>query len=89
MQLFHKNGAFGLERVDDVAVVDNLVADVDRRAEFLQRLFDDLNGAVHARTKATRSGDKKPEGRLRDSGRSVVKGGHDGKKSFNYSRTFG
>jgi hypothetical protein len=34
--------------------VDDLVADVDRRAETLERLFDDLNGAVDAGAEAAR-----------------------------------
>jgi hypothetical protein len=37
-------------------VVHDLVADVDRRTEFLQRPFDDFDGAHHARAKTARLG---------------------------------
>ena len=52
--------------VDDEAVVDDLVADIDRRAEPLERELDDLDRAVDAGAKAARRGDQDLEG-----GRSV------------------
>ena len=42
VQLLDEDSAAGLEPFDDVAVVDDLVADIDRRAVFLQREHDDL-----------------------------------------------
>ena len=54
VELLHKNGAFRLESVDDVAIVDDLVAHIDGRSELLQRQFDDLDGAVDAGTEAAR-----------------------------------
>ena len=42
--------------LDDVLVVDDLVADIDRGAEDLQRLFDDLDRPIHAGTEAARAG---------------------------------
>ena len=47
-----------LEPFDDEAVVDDLVADIDRRSEPLERELDDLNRAVDARAKAARRGDQ-------------------------------
>ena len=41
-----------LERLDDVPVVDDLLAHVDRRAVLLQGLLDRLDGAVDARAVA-------------------------------------
>jgi hypothetical protein len=48
--------ALGLEAFHDVLVMHDLVADIDRRPEFLQRPFDDLDGAHHASAETTRLG---------------------------------
>jgi hypothetical protein len=56
VQLLHKYGAFGLQGFDDVAIVDDLMAHVDRGAEALERQLDNLYGAVHAGAEATRCG---------------------------------
>ena len=48
------------QRVDDVHVVHDLVPDVDRRAVLLQRAFDGLDGAVHARAVPARLGEQHP-----------------------------
>ena len=45
-----------LQPLDHVAVVDNLVAHIDRRAPLSDRLLNDLNGPVHARAEPPRSG---------------------------------
>ena len=50
-----------LQPLDDVAVVHDLVADIDRRAIFLQRQHDDLDGTVDAGAKAARSSEKDGE----------------------------
>ena len=47
--------------VDDEAVVDDFVPDIDRRPEPLDRQLDDLDGAVDARAKAARRRDQHVE----------------------------
>ena len=54
LQLLDEDSALRLQALDNVAVVDDLVADVDGRAESLQRLLDNLDGALHARAEAAR-----------------------------------
>ena len=49
--------------VDDEAVVDDLVAHIDRRAEPLERQLDDLDRAIDAGAKAARRGDQHMQGR--------------------------
>ena len=46
--------ALRAQALDDVAVVDDLVADVDGRAVLRERLLDDVDRADHARAKAAR-----------------------------------
>ena len=64
VQFFDKDGAFVAQAVNDEFVVHDLVADIDGRAPFFDRQFDDLDGAVHACAKPTRGGKIKGEGRL-------------------------
>ena len=52
-----KIAPFLLQVVDDVGVVDDLVAHVDRRAERLQRALDDLDRAIDAGAEAARLGE--------------------------------
>ena len=65
----YKNGSFGhvlfgvdkdgstfLELTDDVGVVDDVMAHVDRRPVHAQRAFDGLDGAYYARAKTARRG---------------------------------
>ena len=49
--------ALGLQAFHHVLVVHDLVTHIDRRAEFLQRPFDDLDGAHHAGAEAARLGE--------------------------------
>ncbi len=49
-----KNCAFGAQLVHHVAVMDDLLADVNRRPEGLERDADDVDGAHHAGAEATR-----------------------------------
>ena len=63
VELLHKNGAFAFECLDDVAIVHDLVAHVDRRSELLQRQLDDLDGAVDAGAEAARGRQQDREGR--------------------------
>ena len=65
VELLDEDGALRLQAVDDVAVVDDLVADIDRRAEFLERQLDDLDGAVDAGAEAARRAEQDVEGRFR------------------------
>ena len=44
--------------LDDVLVVDDLLAHVDRRAVELERALDRLHGSVHARAVAARRGEQ-------------------------------
>ena len=53
VELLHKNGAFRLQGLDHVTIVDDLVAYVDRCSKLLQRQLDDLDGAVDTCTEAT------------------------------------
>ena len=55
-QVLDEDRALGLQVVDHVGVVHDLVAHVDRRAELAQRALDDLDGPVHAGTEAARFG---------------------------------
>ena len=49
-----KTAPLALQPLDHIAVVHDLVADIDRRAVFLQRQHDDLDGAVDAGAKTAR-----------------------------------
>ena len=44
VELFDEPRTFGAQALDHVPVVDDLVADVDRRAVLLERPLDDLDG---------------------------------------------
>ena len=50
---------FGGQLLHHITVVDDLLADVDRRAERLQRNANDVDGAHHAGAKASRLQQKK------------------------------
>lgn len=54
VQFVDEHGALAAQILDHVAVVDDLVAHVDRRAMQLERALDDVDGAIHAGTEATR-----------------------------------
>jgi hypothetical protein len=49
-----KNGAFSAKSLDNSFVVNDFVAHVDRRAELLQRQFDDIDGPYDASAKTPR-----------------------------------
>jgi hypothetical protein len=51
-QILDENSAFVLQAFDHVFIVHDLVAHIDRRAVFLERTLDDLDGTHDARTKA-------------------------------------
>ena len=56
--------ALGAQGIDNVAVVDNLVAHIDRRSVNRQRAFHRVDGAHHAGTETTWRGEQDPERRL-------------------------
>ena len=56
-QVLDEARAFGLQALHHVLIVHDLVAHIDRRAVFLQRPFDDLDGAHHTGAKSTRLGE--------------------------------
>ena len=62
VELVDEHRAQLLQAVDDEAVVDDLVADIDRRAEPLERQLDDLDRAVDAGAETARRGDQDAEG---------------------------
>src|SRR2546426_11845940 len=58
-QLLNEHRPFQLERVDDVAAVDDLVPDIDGRAVSLERQLYDVDGPVHTGAEAPWIGDRK------------------------------
>src|SRR5205085_3881789 len=56
-KLLDKHRALLPEALDDVLVVHDLVAHIDRRAVLLERALDDLDGAHDAGAEATRLGE--------------------------------
>ena len=54
LQVFDEDGAHSLEPLDDMSVVHDLVADIDRSAELLERPLDNLDCAHDARAKTSR-----------------------------------
>jgi len=54
VQFFDEDGALGLEALHHVAVMDNFMAHIDRRAVFGERQFDDLDRPVDAGAEAAR-----------------------------------
>ena len=59
-----KDRPFGAQVVHDEFVVHDLVPHIDRRAPFLQRQFDDLDGAVDAGAEPAWGGKEKGQGRV-------------------------
>ena len=64
VQFLDENRSLLAQRVDNVFIMDDLVAHVDGRPEFFQCLFDDVDGAVDAGAKTTRTGEKDGKGWL-------------------------
>ena len=58
VQLLDEHRALRAQAVDDEAVVDDLVPDINRRAVLLDREFDNADGTVDAGAKAARRGDQ-------------------------------
>ncbi len=57
-EVLDEPGATGLEAVDDVAVVDDLVTYVDRRSKLIENPVDDLDRVGDAGTKPPRACDQ-------------------------------
>ena len=57
-EFLDENGALGLQALDHVFVMDDLVADIDRRAVALEGAFDDLDGTHDACAEAARLSQK-------------------------------
>ena len=72
-QLVDEARALGLERIDHMLVVDDLMAHVDRGAVFFQGAFHDLDGTYDTRTKTAGLGkeDLHSALRLRSAGMTV------------------
>ena len=64
VQLVDEDRAHALQPFDDEAVMDDLVADEDGRAEPLERQLDDLDRAVDAGAESSRGGNQDAQGRL-------------------------
>ena len=58
VELVDEHGAQLRQPVDDEPVVDDLVANIDRRAEPLERELDDLDRPIDAGAKAAGCGDE-------------------------------
>ena len=58
VELLDEDGAAGAQLLDDVLVVDDLLAHVDGRAVQLERALDGLHGAVDAGAVAARGGEE-------------------------------
>ena len=57
VQLMNEDCALGHKLFDDEAIMDDLVPDIDRAAEPLDRALDDLDGTVHPGAEAPRTGE--------------------------------
>ena len=57
VELVDEDGTLGLQAVHDRPVVDDLLADVDRTAELLERELDDPDRAFNAGAEAARLGE--------------------------------
>jgi hypothetical protein len=64
IQFFHKDGAFLLKPLNHIAIVNDLVPHIDRRAIFFERPLDDLDGPVNAGAEATRCSEQDGQGAL-------------------------
>ena len=64
LELLDEDGALVTQAVDDVAVMHDLVPDIDGCAPFLERHLDDLDGAIDAGAESARRGEIEGERRL-------------------------
>jgi hypothetical protein len=59
IEFLDEHRALGLQAVDDKAVVDNFVPDINRCAMLFEGELDNLDRTVNARAKPARSGEQK------------------------------
>ena len=71
VQLLDEHGTLAAQLVDHVAVVDDLVADVDRRPVLAQRLLDDVDRTLDPGAEAARAGEE--DGQLGSAHRRVTR----------------
>src|SRR5206468_8214265 len=64
-EMLDKACALRAQAFDDMAVVNDFVPDIDRRAKLLERFFHDVDGADHAGAKAARLSKNHSHGRAR------------------------
>jgi hypothetical protein len=62
IQLFDEDRALGAQRLDDVAIMDDLVPDIDRRAHAIERTIDDVDRTHDPRAEAARLGENQSDG---------------------------
>ena len=65
VQFLDEDRALGLQRIDHIAIMDDLVPYIDRRTVFLERALHDFDGAVDTCTKAAWRGDQQLERQAR------------------------
>ena len=75
VELLDEHGTQRAQLVDDVPVVDDLVADIDRRPVLAQRLLDHVDGPLDPGAESTRAGKQDGERlhAIRLSGRGASK----------------
>src|SRR5436190_557352 len=61
IELVDEDRPLGLESLDDIAVMHDLVADIDRPTVALDGALDDVNGALDTGTEAARAGEQDRE----------------------------
>ncbi len=54
IELFDESRPFAFQRLDDMAVMNDLVAHIDRLAELLERAFNDVDGTHDTGAKTPR-----------------------------------
>jgi hypothetical protein len=57
LQFFDENCAFVAQLIDDIIIVHDLVAHIDRCAKLRERSLNDFDRAIYSGTKATRLGE--------------------------------
>ena len=74
VQILDEHGPLVAQAVDDEFIMHDFMADIDGRAEFLDRHFHHLDRTIHPGTKAARGGEMDGEGRFRAHGDAPARG---------------
>jgi hypothetical protein len=61
-EVLDETRTFCAKALDHMGVVDDFMPDIDRRAERLERLFDDIDGPDHTRAETARLGEHHAHG---------------------------